>query len=171
MASLSYRRMVTSLNRSSYSFSSFQVEIHTNVESYSINQAAQVPASLLNGEQRRRTGVLHSVWAHRVRYGSSTGVSHHSPPAEMPPNPPPSTGTPPCSSYSLPENSVCLSHMWLPAIAGSSCHPLSCQTRSNCTSLNRVCAEAQSRNVVLQAITVPDQSSQEQNIQRVNFCF
>lgn len=59
------------------------------------SMSAQVLASLLSDEQRRRTGVLHSVWAHRVRYGSSTGVSHHSPPAEMHPNPPPSTGTPP----------------------------------------------------------------------------
>ena len=103
---------------------------------------AQVPASLLSGEQRRRIGVLHSVWAHRVRYGSSTGVSHHSPPAEMHPNPPPSTGTPPTTSCSLPENSLCLSDMWLPAIAGSSCHPVSCQTR--CPSLNKVHAEARS---------------------------
>ena len=82
---------------------------------------AQVPASLLSDEQRRRTGVLHSVWAHRVKYGSSTGVSHHSPQAEMPPNPPLSIGAPLNTSCCLPENSGCLSDMCLQVIIGSSC--------------------------------------------------
>ncbi len=58
----------------------------------------QVPASLLSGEQRRRTELLRSASAHKARCGSSTEVirtpNHPNPKSGTPLSPPPATGIP-----------------------------------------------------------------------------